>query len=147
MSQRRYSSRKSCVISWRSWMQRGIKQCLVMMISILICTKVERIFWAWVEEWEEEARKKNDCVEEARLITKYRGLVFNDSDSGSTFSVWDQNMEFRSGRGDGWFVVGVSADKPDDESCNEPFSLEMACELIGATKQKEGVKVLQEEIE
>jgi len=44
-----------------------------------------------------------------------------------------------------WLVFGVSADKPDDESCNEPFSLEMACELIGATKQKEGVKVLQEE--
>ena len=45
-------------------------------------------------------------------------------------------------------MVGVSADKPDDESCNEPFSLlEMACELIGATKQKEGVKVLQEQME
>ena len=56
-------------------------------------------------------------------------------------------MEFRRGRGNGWFVVGVSAYKPDDESCNEPFSLEMACGLIGATKQKEGVKVLQEEME
>jgi len=78
------------------------------------------------------------------LLTKYKGLVFNDPDSGSTFSVWDRNMEFRRGRGNGWFVVGVSADKPVDESCNEPFSLEMACELIGATKQtKEGVKVLQ----
>ena len=44
-------------------------------------------------------------------------------------------------------MVGVSADKPDDESCNEPFSLEMACELIGATKQKEGVKVLQQVVE
>jgi len=75
-------------------------------------------------------------VEEARLLTKYKGLVFNDPDSGSTFSVWDPNMEFRRGRGNGWFVVGVSADKPDNESCNEPFSLEMACELIGATKQK-----------
>ena len=40
-----------------------------------------------------------------------------------------------------------SLDKPDDESCNEPFSLEMACELIGATKQKEGVKVLQQVVE
>ena len=50
-------------------------------------------------------------------------------------------------KGNGWFVVGVSADKPDDESCNEPFSLEMACELIGATKQKEGVKVLRQEVE
>ena len=45
------------------------------------------------------------------------------------------------------FVVGVSADKPDDESCNEPFALEVACELIGATKQKEGVKVLRQEVE
>ena len=33
---------------------------------------VERIFQVWVKEWEEEARKKNDCVEEARLLTKYR---------------------------------------------------------------------------
>ena len=56
-------------------------------------------------------------------------------------------MEFRRGRGNGWFVVGVSADKPDNESCNVPFSLEMACEFIGATKQKEGVKVLLEEME
>ena len=38
---------------------------------------------------------KNDCVEEARLLTKYKRLVFNDLDSGSTFSVWDRNMEFR----------------------------------------------------
>ena len=49
---------------------------------------VEHIFQAWVEDWEEEeARKKNDCVEEACLLTKYKGLVFNDLDSGSTFSV------------------------------------------------------------
>ena len=41
---------------------------------------VERIFRAWVKDWEEEARKKNDCVEEARLLTKYKGLVFNDPD-------------------------------------------------------------------
>jgi hypothetical protein len=39
------------------------------------------------------------------------------------------------------------ANKPDDKSYNEPFSLEMACELIGATKQKEGEKVLREEME
>jgi len=84
---------------------------------------VERIFRACVKDWEEEARTKNDCVEEARLLTKYKGLVFNDPDSGSAFSVWDRNKEFHRGRGNGWFVVGVSADKPDDESCNEPFSL------------------------
>ena len=65
-------------------------QCLVMMISILICSlrlerfdvdtgalkepAVERIFRAWVEEWEEEARKKNDYVEEARLLTSIKDL-------------------------------------------------------------------------
>ncbi len=58
---------------------------------------VERIFRTWIKDWEEEARKKN---EEARLLTKYKGLVFNDPDSGSTFSVWDRNMEFRRGRGE-----------------------------------------------
>ena len=29
---------------------------------------VERIFRLWVEDWEEEARKKNDCVSEALLL-------------------------------------------------------------------------------
>ena len=108
---------------------------------------VERIFRAWVKDWEEEARKKRMIVLPRRVCLQSIGLVFNDPDSGSTFSVWDRNMEFCRGRGNGWFVVGVSADKPDDESCNEPFSLEMACELIGATRQKEGVKVLKQVVE
>ena len=41
---------------------------------------VECIFQAWVEDWEEEARKNNDCVAEACLLTKYKGLVFNDQE-------------------------------------------------------------------
>ena len=43
-------------------------------------------------------------------------------------------------------MVAVSADEPDDEN-NEAFSLEIACELIGVTKQKEGVQVLRQEVE
>ncbi len=31
---------------------------------------VECIFRAWVEEWEEEAQKKNDCVAKAQLLAK-----------------------------------------------------------------------------
>ena len=31
---------------------------------------VERIFQAWVEDWEEEARKNNDCVAEACLLCR-----------------------------------------------------------------------------
>jgi hypothetical protein len=32
---------------------------------------VHCIFHAWVEDWEEDARKKNDCVSEALLLQKY----------------------------------------------------------------------------
>ncbi len=60
---------------------------------------VECIFWAWVEDWEEEARKKNDCVAEAQLLAKYKGLVFCDPDTGKSFLIWKQNMEFHRGRG------------------------------------------------
>ena len=73
------------------------------------------------------------------MLAKYRGLVFCNPDSGRSFSVWEQNMEFRQGRGNGWFVVAVSA---DDEEDNEAFSLELACELIGETTHKAGVQVI-----
>jgi hypothetical protein len=46
---------------------------------------VQRIFHARVEDWEEDARKKNDCVLEALLLQKYKGLVFYDPDSGNDF--------------------------------------------------------------
>ena len=46
---------------------------------------VQRIFRAWVEDWEEDARKKNDCVLEALLLQKYKDLVFHDPDSGNDF--------------------------------------------------------------
>jgi hypothetical protein len=53
---------------------------------------VERIFCLWVEEWDKDARKKNDCVSEALLLQKYKGLVFRDPDSGNDFSIWQKNM-------------------------------------------------------
>jgi hypothetical protein len=102
---------------------------------------IEHVFWAWVEDWEEEARKKNDCVAEVQLLAKYKGLVFHDPDSGKSFSIWEQNMEYRRGRGNGWFLVDVCADDEDD---NEAFSLEIACELIGETPQKDGVQVIHQ---
>ncbi len=80
---------------------------------------IERVFQAWVEDWEEEASKKNECVVEAQLLAKYKGLVFCDPDSGKSFLIWEQNMEFRQGRGNGWFLVGVFADDKDN---NEAFN-------------------------
>jgi hypothetical protein len=48
---------------------------------------VQRIFCWWVEDWEEEARKKNDFVSEALLLQKYKGLVFHEPDSGNDFCI------------------------------------------------------------
>jgi hypothetical protein len=78
---------------------------------------------AWVEDWEEEAQKKNDCVAAAQLLAKYKGLVFRDPDTRKSFLIWEQKMEFRRGRGNGWFLVGVCADDEDD---NEVLTLEIA---------------------
>jgi hypothetical protein len=100
---------------------------------------VKCVFWAWVEDWEEEARKKNDCVAEAQLLAKYKGLVFRDPDTGKSFLIWEQNMEFRRERGNGWFLVGVCA---NDEDNNEAFTLEIACELMRETTQRDGVQVI-----
>jgi hypothetical protein len=102
---------------------------------------VERVFRAWVEDWEVEARKKNDCVAEAQLLAKYKGLVFCDPDTEKSFWVWEQNMEFHRGRGNEWFLVGVCA---DDEDNNEAFTLDIACELIGETPQRDGVQVIHQ---
>ncbi len=31
---------------------------------------IKLVFWAWVEDWEEEAEKKNNCVAKVRLLAK-----------------------------------------------------------------------------
>jgi hypothetical protein len=48
-------------------------------------------------------------------------------------------MEFCRGNGNGWFVISVCA---KEEVEDEIFTLELACELIGDTEQKRGVKVI-----
>ena len=72
-------------------------------------------------------------------MTKYENLVFLDPDTGATFSVWHANMEFHHGRRNGWNLIGISADDSVDD---EGFSLELACQLIGKTKQADGVQVI-----
>ncbi len=57
--------------------------------------EVQRVFHTWIEDWEEDARRTNDAVAEARLIQKYKSLAFNDPDTGNTFLIYNQNMEFR----------------------------------------------------
>ena len=66
-------------------------------------------------------------------------IPFCDPNTGKSFLIWEQNMEFRRGRGNGWFLVGGCADDEDD---NEAFTLEIACELIGETPQRDGVQMI-----
>jgi hypothetical protein len=61
----------------------------------------ERVFCAWVEDWEVELRNKKYSIAEACLLQKYKGLVFDDPDSKNTFSVCDKNMEYCRGAGNG----------------------------------------------
>jgi hypothetical protein len=86
-----------------------------------------------VEDWEEEARKKNDCVPEALLLQKYKVLVFHDPNSGNDFCIWQQNMEFHRGRGNGWFLLGVCA---EDGVEDEAFTLELPFEMMGKHSRK-----------
>ncbi len=81
--------------------------------------------------------KKNDCVAEAQLLAKYKGLVSSDPNLGKSFSIWEQNMEFARGE----VMDGVCA---DDEDNNKAFSLENACKLIGYTSQKDEVQVIHQ---
>ncbi|KAL3772048.1 hypothetical protein ACHAWU_008070 [Discostella pseudostelligera] len=112
--------------------------------SVLRQPVVQRIFCAWVEDGEQEDRRVNDPVAEARLLAKYKNLVFNDPDTGTTMSIWDKNMEFWRGKSNGWMVIATSA---DDNVEDEPFALEVVCDLIGQTQQIDGVTIIHKQVD
>ena len=39
-------------------------------------TTITRIFHAWLEDWEKELLQVNDYVAEARILEKYKDLLF-----------------------------------------------------------------------
>ena len=104
---------------------------------------VKRVFCAYVEDWEQKVRTKNDPHAEARLLQKYSGLVFYDPDTKKTFSVLERNMEFHWGKNNGWFLLGVCVE-PGVEHEVVAFLLEIACKLIGQTKQNDVITIHQE---
>ena len=81
-------------------------------------------------------------VLQRRILAKYKNLVFHDPNTGGSFSVWDKNMEFRHGRGNGWMLICTCADNDVDD---EAFALEIVCELIANTPQEAGIDVVQQE--
>ncbi len=65
------------------------------------------IFCAWMEDWEEDTRKKNDCVSEALLLQKYKGLVFHDPNSGNIFLYLETKHGVPSGERK-WMILAWS---------------------------------------
>jgi hypothetical protein len=104
---------------------------------------ITRIFRAWLEDWEKELLQVNDCVAEARLLEKYKDLMFFDPDTGKTFKVWGGNLEFhrgsrRTGVEKGWGLVCIN-----EESEEEGWVLnEEVIELIGAHTQADDIEVV-----
>ena len=76
---------------------------------------VQFVFCAWLEDWEQRAWFLNDCVAEARLLAKYKELIFHDPTIDSLFSICNKNMSFDLGDaiGNGWILI----------------TFEMACKL------------------
>ena len=111
-------------------------------MGALNVSKVEWVFWAWMEDWDEEAQMKNDCVCEVQLLAKYEGLVFHDPDTQKVYFICDQNIEFHRGRGQEWFLIDICEDNPGPNEELELYTLELACKLIADYPQKDGIQVL-----
>ena len=103
-----------------------------------------RIFRCWVEDWEKEAKSKNDPVQEARLLQKYKDMVFYDPDNGVNYTVHPGNMEYQRGRGGGWMVIGIP---PEDCGLeDEPFEIGvLLMELIVDTMQVDNITMIRKE--
>jgi len=66
------------------------------------------VFHTWLEDWEKEILKKNDCVAEARLLEKYKDLVFFDQ--GDNFTVHGDDLWLPRGKDRGRNLIGNSSD-------------------------------------
>lgn len=101
-----------------------------------------RIVKVYFENWEEEAKRKNDPVTEAKLLAKYGGLSWLDPDSGKMFSSDDKKMQWSRKRGKegGWCVVGYREDwvkeDPDNKETKEPWGIFDGCPLHECLMEK-----------
>ena len=59
------------------------------------------IFRCWVEDWEKEATKKNDSVQEPKLLQKYKDLIFFDPDRCEFSGFWNLHCDLSSGNSTG----------------------------------------------
>ena len=110
----------------------------------------KRLFRAYVEPWEEEARirKKTDC--EDMIARKYGGMKFRDPQDGKVLKVFGGNCEWinkrkRDPEGEtwGWHVLCYpQGEDPEVMSGLEPFDLELVHEHVKGYEQEENIMII-----
>ena len=101
----------------------------------------QRVFRAWVEEWEIEIMQKNDCVAEAQLLEKYKDLVFYDPDNKCNYTIHNKNLQFSTKRKErGWYLIGIPSNEELDD---EPFEITLVNNMIAETQQADGVEIIR----
>ena len=83
---------------------------------------------------------------EARILEKYKGLMFFDPDTGKTFKVWGGNLEFHRGSRmtgveKGWGLVCIN-EESEEEGC---VLNEEVIELIGSHAQADEIEVIHQD--
>lgn len=104
----------------------------------------KRIFRCWVEPWEIALVGKNDAVAEARLLEKYRDIVFHDPDVGITYTAFDGKLEWRRGKTNGWCVLGIPPEWDGKSMDNlEPYVIRtnIIGEMVMDTEQPKRINV------
>jgi hypothetical protein len=74
----------------------------------VVAAPKQRIFRAWLEDWEMTARAKQDPVHEAQFLLKYGGLVWFDPDLKKKFMASSERMHWSAMRGTrGYCLLGL----------------------------------------
>ena len=124
--------------------------------NLQVDLKPKRIFKAYLEDWEHEAIKKRDIINETKLLKKYGGLVWTDPDNNNVVLYADKtslHWTRVTKKGGGYSVIAIgpdyNEDDPENQRNTEPWSI---CDiLIGEISHyykgnpNEGVVVEQKE--
>jgi hypothetical protein len=128
--------------------------------EVNISTTPPRYFRAWLEDWEINAIKKQDVVNETRLLAKYGGLQWRDPDNGYKKLISDRN-ELHWSRptkknGGGYGVIAYDEHYREDDPNNtdhvEPWIvtidlIECISHFYKNNRTEENVKVIEKEMD
>jgi hypothetical protein len=99
----------------------------IVIVPVITAPK-QRIFRAWLEHWEIEAKGKKDPVNEARLLEKYGGLMWLDPDLQKRFTASRERMHWSPMRGTRGYCLQGLMDTYDPcaptEKDTEPWVLD-----------------------